>query len=257
MLKIALCFLATLLIIAFIMPFFNFNESNINALHLAPSLEHFFGTDLLGRELFSRLFVALRNSFIIGILGSFLALSFALIFVLLSRLFFYNFWIRMLDMFLALPALLLMMFFASFMNGGFVMMIFIIALGHWSFMAKILESELTRIENLDFYKASIVLGSSKIKAFFKEALVVLKSLIFVLFVLNIVHSIATEATLSFFGLGLAFEIPSLGNILNDATKAIFIGAWWIVVFPVLALLALILPLLYLGTYLQKLWGVRT
>ncbi len=85
----------------------------------------------------------------------------------------------------------------------------------------------------------------------------LKSLIFVLFIFNIIHAIATEATLSFFGLGLGFNIPTLGTLLNESSKAIFIGAWWMILFPLLALMFLFLPLLWLGNYLQKIGGVRS
>ena len=85
----------------------------------------------------------------------------------------------------------------------------------------------------------------------------LKTLIFTLFIFNIVHAIATEATLSFFGLGLGFEIPTLGTLLSESSKAVFIGAWWIILFPLLSLLLLFLPLLWLGNFLQKIWGIRS
>ncbi len=69
--------------------------------------------------------------------------------------------------FLALPAFLLMMFFQSFVGVNIFLMIFLIALVHWPFIARIVESELKRLENLDFYKASIVLGRTKFRAFLR------------------------------------------------------------------------------------------
>ncbi|EAL1345780.1 ABC transporter permease, partial [Campylobacter coli] len=59
------------------------------------------------------------------------------------------------------------------------------------------------------------------------------------------------------GLGLGFNIPTLGTLLNESSKAIFIGAWWMILFPLLALMFLFLPLLWLGNYLQKIGGVRS
>ncbi|WP_141084629.1 ABC transporter permease subunit, partial [Campylobacter jejuni] len=109
------------------------------------------------------------------------------------------FWMRILEFFLALPAFLLMMFFQSMITSDVFLMIFLIALIHWCFIARIIESELKRLENLDFYKANIVLGRTKFRAFFKDLIPALKTLIFTLFIFNIVHAIATEATLSFFG----------------------------------------------------------
>ncbi|ARE81096.1 ABC transporter permease [Campylobacter helveticus] len=247
------------LLLAFLTPFissYNPNFGDINKIHIAPNLGHLFGTDILGRDLFTRIFYAIKTSFFIGFISSFLTLALALFYVLLARLLFYEFFMRLLDMFLALPFLLLMMFFSSFMEGNFISMVLIIALTHWSFVAKLFANELKRLESLEFYQASLVLGSTKIRAFFRDLLPPCFSLLSVLFVLNIIHAIGTEATLSFFGLGLGFEIASLGNILNEASKAIFIGAWWMVVYPLLALLVLILPLLALSVYLRKYLGVR-
>lgn len=229
---------------------------NINAIYIAPNLKHILGTDMLGRDLFTRILYGIKTSFFIGLLSSFLTLVLALFYIFVARLFFYTFFMRLLDMFLALPFLLLMMFFSGFMRGNDLSIILIIALTHWSFVAKLFASELKRLENLEFYQAALVLGSTKTKAFFKDLLPPCFSLLSVLFVLNIVHAISTEATLSFFGLGLDFEIASLGNILNEASKAVFIGAWWIVLYPLLALLILILPLLALSAYLRKYFGVN-
>lgn len=257
MFRIYLCFVFVIFLV-FAPSFSSYDPSmsNLSSLYNSPNENHFFGTDMLGRDLFSRVLYALRTSVFIGVCASLLALVFALLYVLLARMFFYGFFMRILDMFLAVPSLLLMMFFQSFIGGSFISMILIIALSHYPFIAKLFESELRALEKLEFYEAAILLGSSKIKAFFKELLPPCFSLLFLLFVLNIIHAISTEATLSFFGLGLAFEIPSLGNILNEASKAIFVGAWWVIVFPLLALLMLILPLLWLGNFLQKHWGIH-
>lgn len=174
-----------------------------------------------------------------------------------SAMFFLCFLYAYFRVFLALPAFLLMMFFQSMITSDVFLMIFLIALIHWCFIARIIESELKRLENLDFYKANIVLGRTKFRAFFKDLIPALKTLIFTLFIFNIVHAIATEATLSFFGLGLGFEIPTLGTLLSESSKAVFIGAWWMILFPLLSLLLLFLPLLWLGNFLQKIWGIRS
>lgn len=236
---------------------FDILSIHLENLHQAPNFTYILGTDFLGRDLFSCLLFALRNSLIIGVGGSLLSIIFALYYLFLARCFFYVFWMRILEFFLALPAFLLMMFFQSMITSDVFLMIFLIALIHWCFIARIIESELKRLENLDFYKANIVLGRTKFRAFFKDLIPALKTLIFTLFIFNIVHAIATEATLSFFGLGLEFEIPTLGTLLNESSKAVFIGAWWMILFPLLSLLLLFLPLLWLGNFLQKIWGIRS
>lgn len=249
--------LFTLAFLAFFIPHFSphdINLASLSALYQAPNSKHFFGTDHLGRDLFTRLFYALRSSIFIGLAASFLTLLFAVFYVFLAR--FCDVLMRFLDMFLALPFLLLMMFFQSFVAGGYASMIILIALTHWPFIAKLLASELKRLEGLEFYQAALVLGSSRTRAFFCELLPPCFSILTVLFILNIIHAIGTEATLSFFGLGLAFEIPSLGTMLAEASGAVFMGAWWLIIHPLLALLLLILPLLALSAHLQKYFGIK-
>ena len=82
------------------------------------------------------------------------------------------------------------------------------------------------------------------------------NLLLVLFILNIAHAISHEATLSFFGLGVSLDEVSLGRLLDEGAKTVFIGAWWLVIFPVAFLLMLILPLLALASNLQGNLGVR-
>lgn len=249
-------FISLCLYFNFLLSGYDPNLIHLDSIYQSPSKEYIFGTDSLGRDLFIRLLFALKTSFLIGIFASFFTICFACFYVFLMRLVFYSFFIRLLNIFLSLPILLLLMFFQSFLQGGFWSMIFIIALAHFPFIAKVLEDELKHLEKLEFYECALVLGCSKIRAFFKELLPPCFSLLMVLFVLNVIHAINTESTLSFFGLGLAFEIPSLGNILNDASKAIFLGAWWMIVFPLLFILGLILPLLLLARFWQNIFGIR-
>ena len=259
MLKFVLCFLLFLFLCILLAPFlinFDILQNDLSNIYEAPNFTHFFGTDFLGRDMFALVLLGLRNSLFIGICSAFLSVFFACFYLFLARVIFYNFFMRMLELFLALPGFLLMLFFQSFFNSNIFLMIFLISAIHWCFIARLLESELKRLENSSFYKASIVLGSTKIKAFFKDLLPALRALIFTLFLFNIVHSIATEATLSYFGLGLSSSSISLGIILNDALNGVIRGAYWVMFFPLLALILVFLPLLWLGNFLQKIWGVR-
>ena len=223
----------------------------LSSAKLAPSFEHWFGTDLLGRDLFLRILASFKISLWIGFAASSLSLMFALIFVGFFHFYFQSLGSRIIDMFLALPSLLFVMFIQSFLRGGEGLMIFVIALGHWAFVARVLESEIVKIQHQDFYQCALVLGASKFRAFLSEILPTCFHILFVLWILNFAHAIGSEATLSFFGLGLEPTQASLGNILSDSSKAIFIGAWWMVLFPILALMTLILPLLFFAHSLQK------
>ncbi|MCR6573952.1 ABC transporter permease [Campylobacter insulaenigrae] len=223
----------------------------LNVAKIAPNFTHIFGTDILGRDIFSRTLYALRISLFVGVSAAFLSVIFALAYVFISRFFAYAFFSRILDMLLALPSLLVIMFFQSFLSGSLWSMIFIIALGHFAFIAKVIDNQLNKFQKLEFYQNAIILGSTKTKALFSDLLPACLNLIFVLFVLHIAHSITAEATLSFFGLGVELSTPSLGNMLNDANKAVFLGFWWMIVFPVVFILLLILPLLALANDTQE------
>ncbi|HED9841088.1 TPA: ABC transporter permease, partial [Campylobacter jejuni] len=81
---------------------FDILSTHLENLHQAPNFTYILGTDFLGRDLFSRLLFALRNSLIIGVGGSLLSIIFALCYLFLARCFFYVFWMRILEFFLAL-----------------------------------------------------------------------------------------------------------------------------------------------------------
>lgn len=222
---------------------------------LAPNVSHFFGTDLLGRDLFTQIAYALRVSLFVGFSSSLLAIIFAVIFVLIARCFFYSFFMRSLDAILAMPSLLIVLFFQSFLGGNLFVMSFVIALGHFAFIAKVLDSKLDSIMKSEFYLCAISLGSTKFRAFYNDLLPPCVNLLAILFVINIAHAISHEATISFFGLGVPLDSASLGGLLSEGARAILSGAWWLVIYPVIFLLALVLPLLGVASLLQDRFGV--
>ena len=230
--------------------------SDLSSIKLAPSFSHFFGTDVFGRDLFTRIAYAFRTSLFVGFFASLCILAFAIFYAFLARFFLRNFLLGILDAFLAFPSLLFIMLFQSFFSNSVFVMIVVIALGHFALLAKLLDTQISNIMLSDSYKNAIVLGGTKFTLFVYEILPACFSLLSVFFVLNIAHAISAEAMLSFFGLGFDLNQSSLGILLNDASKALFIGAWWLVIFPVLSLLCLILPLLYFAYFLQDKFGVK-
>lgn len=252
--KICISLIILSIFLAIFAPFLSTQDPtlvDLSKAKMAPNLVYFFGTDLLGRDIFSRILYALRISLFVGVMAAFFSVLFACVYVFLTRFFAYAFFARVLDMLLALPSLLVIMFFQSFLQGSLWSMIFIIALGHFAFVAKVLDTQLNKFQKMEFYQNAIVLGANKFKALFSELLPACWNLLFVLFDLNIAHAITSEATLSFFGLGVDLFTPSLGNILNEANKAVFLGCWWMILFPIAFILLLILPLLALGNDLQE------
>lgn len=255
-LLLPLLFCVIIAIFAPLLSDFEPNLSDLSRAKMPPNSVHIFGTDILGRDLFIQIAYSLRISLFVGFFCAFFTLFLAIFYVLLARSFLYSFFIRALDAILAFPSLLLIMFFQGFLSGDLFTMSLIIALGHFAAVAKLLDSELNRLTKSDFYLCAIALGSTKFRAFYKDLLPACVNLLVVLFIFQIAHSIANEATLSFFGFGVNLDEFSLGKLLSDGSKAVFIGAWWLVLFPVLFLLILILPLLALAASLQDSLGVK-
>ncbi|NDJ27754.1 ABC transporter permease [Campylobacter sp. MIT 12-8780] len=247
------------LLFALFVPLLSPYDANLVDLSQArqyPSFKHFFGTDLLGRDLFVRCAYALRVSFFVGFIASFLALTIALVYAFVSRLFLHTFFLGVIDALLALPSLIIVMFVQSFLGANLFVMACIIALAHFAYIVKLLDNEIDKVQKTDFYLSAIVLGSTRLKALLRQVLPASLNIILVIFILNIAHAIGNEASLSFFGLGVNLGEASLGILLSEGAKAIFIGAWWLVVFPLFFLLLLILPLLALANFLQDSLGVK-
>lgn len=253
---ISLLFCFTLALFVPLFSPYEANLSDLSSVKLPPSFNHFFGTDLLGRDLFLRCAKALQVSFLVGFLASFLALTLGIGFAFLAQLFARNFFLALFDALLALPALLVAMFVASVMGGNLSLTILVLGFGHFAFIAKVLDSEFELLKKSDFYLCAIVLGNTRLKILFFELLPACLHIIGVVFILNIAHAISGEASLSFFGLGVPLGEASLGNLLSEGAKALFLGAWWLILYPVALILALILPLLHLGLVLQDKFGVK-
>lgn len=227
------------------------NLITLSQAKLSPNAMHWLGTDLLGRDLFWRILASFRVSFVVGFGASSLALIFALIFVVFFHFYFRSLGEKIIEMFLIFPSLIFVMFVQSFLKAGIWVMIFVIALGHWALIAKVLNTEIEKISKQDFYQCSRLLGFSKFKALWSEIFPACIHIIIMLWILNFIHAIGNEATLSFFGLGIEPTKASFGNILADSSKAIFLGGWWMIVFPILALMMMILPMLFGAHLLQK------
>lgn len=230
--------------------------TNLNEIKMPPSLYHLFGTDMLGRDLLARCIKAVQNSIIIGFFASFLTIVLGLICAILAGTFARSFWLGLFDVLLALPSLILAMFMQSVFNGGVLTTIIILALTHFAFVAKILDAEFFILKKNDFYLCAILLGSSKIKALFKELIPNCFHIILILFIFNIAHAIIAEAGISFFGFGINLEDISLGKLLNEGANAIFFDAWWMFIFPIIIFLLLLMPLFMINNYLQNKFGVN-
>ncbi|CRF52485.1 ABC transporter permease [Helicobacter ailurogastricus] len=247
------------LLLIFLLPFFapfDPTQVHLESLKLLPSKTHWLGTDFLGRDEFSRFLFALRNSVFVGLVGGLLALLISLGFAF--GVLFAPKWGRagllgFLDGFLALPTLLLILLFSALSVRGFGILALggLLSLFLWAQMAKVLSDGFREIATREFIANERALGASKFEIAFCEILPLAKNSVFVLLANTCAHAISAEALLSFFGLGLKVGEASLGNMLNEASQAIFTGVWWLVLVPGVAVFVVVFVLAYLGERLGQ------
>ena len=244
--RLAFYALVLLLLYAAILPFFagtDLHEADLSQARLAPSATHWFGTDLAGHDLLVRVALGLRVSIfvaavcavvstVIGVLIGAVAASWG------GKV--DSLMMRFTDTINALPQLLLGIAIVAFYPGSLVAIIASIALVHWSPVARIVRSIALSTRELEYVEAAYLAGASHWQVARKHLLPSVFGQMKVSVVLLFPHAIWHESTLSFLGLGISPDQPSLGTLLEVARTEILIGCWWELVFPAGALVSLTL-----------------
>lgn len=229
-------------------------EANLNEKNLSPSLEHLFGTDWLGRDMFLRTLTGLNLSFQVGLLAATISTIIALTFSLLAsmnRLFDYVVTF-LIDLFLSVPHLITLLLIAFVLGGGMKGIVVGIALTHWPSLARVLRGELIQLKSAEYVQLSKKLGKSPMWIIRHHFLPHLIPQLFVGFVLLFPHAILHESAITFLGFGLSPEQPAIGIILSESLKYLTTGMWWLVLFPGISLIMLVAIFDALGNNLRKL-----
>lgn len=241
-------------------------------LPLGPNSDFWFGADTAGRDVFVRILYGARTSLIIAIVATGFAVLIGVVLGLAAGYFrgYADTLIsRTTDIVLALPILLLAIGMAAACGtsaegclGGFIepgtrrLVIFIIAIFSWPYIARIVRGNVLSIREKEFVEASRSLGAGNLRIMFKEVLPNLVAPIIIYSTLLIPSNILFEAALAFLGLGVSQDTPSWGRMLADASS-IFDVAWWLMLFPGLFLIATTLSFNLLGDGLRDALDPRT
>lgn len=227
------------------------NFTNINQ---PPSLEYPFGTDWMGRNMFTRTLLGLGISVGIGVLTSFITTIIAIILGVASSL--NNLMDEavalVIDLFGSIPHILLIILVSICFGTGIYGVIMGIGLTHWTPLARVLRAEIKKIKATDYVKLSKQLGHSKWWIAKKHIMPLVVSQIIVGLILVFPHAIMHEASISFLGFGLPPHEPAIGIILAEAMNYFSLGCWWLAVFPGLSLLLIVLIFDLIGENVQKL-----
>lgn len=232
-------------------------EVNYANKFLSPGLQHLFGTDFVGRDMFYRCIKGLSNSIIIGILASAVSSVIALIFGIASAVFggwidkFVNWCV---DLCMGLPHLVLLMLISFMLGKGVRGVTIAVALTHWPALTRIVRAEVMQIRSSQYVQAAYKMGKSKIQVAVEHILPHVLPAYLIGLILLFPHAIMHEAAITFLGFGLPAEMPAIGVILSEAMSHIATGKWWLAVFPGLLLLIAVVLFDVIGENLKTLWN---
>jgi peptide/nickel transport system permease protein len=241
----------------FIAPFDPF-ETNIRSSLLPPSPTHLMGTDQLGRDVFSRMVYGARISLLVGFVAVSISTALGVLFGALAG--FYGGKIeaiimRFVDIMLCFPSFFLILAVIAFLEPSIINIMIVIGLTSWMGVARLVRAEFLRLKNQEFIMAATLSGVSDQKMILKYLLPNAIAPVFVSFTLGVAGAILVESGLSFLGIGVQPPTPSWGNILIDG-KATLEVAWWLSIFPGMAILFTVLGYNLLGEGLRDILDKR-
>ncbi|KZL09047.1 ABC transporter permease [Pseudovibrio sp. Ad26] len=229
-----------------------FDGLTLEGAPLPPNEMFWMGTDLLGRDLFSRLLYGAQTSLVIGIIANGTAVCIGALIGITAG--FLRGWIgtvlmRFTDLMMAFPALLLAIVLAALFKPSLWIVALVIAMVNWVQVARVTYTETTSLAERDFIVAERSIGASSTRILFRHLLPHLLPTLMVWATLGIATTVLLEATLSYLGIGVQPPTPSWGNIIFE-NQTYFTSAPWLVFFPGGAILLLALGFNLLGDALR-------
>jgi peptide/nickel transport system permease protein len=228
-----------------------------------PDRAHLFGTDELGRDVLSRMVWGSRVSLKVGFMAVGIAISIGTFLGALAG--FYGgkadaFIMRFVDIMLAFPTFFLILAVISIMEPRISTIMIVIGVTGWMDVARLVRAEFLTLKEREFVAAAAVLGVSDLRLIFRHIIPNALSPVFVAATFGIAGAILTESGLSFLGLGVQPPEPSWGNILTSGKDNIIV-AWWLSLFPGIAILMTVLSYNLVGEGLRdsldpRLWSAE-
>ncbi len=258
----AMVILVPMILLTFLAPWLPLHaplESNVRSSLAAPSFEHIFGTDKLGRDVFSRTLSGTKVSLMIGISVALISLIFGIIFGTISG--FYGKFVGRLimgivDILLAFPSLLLAIGMVAILGAGAIPVICAITLADVPRFIRLQRSLVISLKSRAFIDAARTVKASQTWLMTKHIIPNTIAPLLVAASIAAANAILIEASLSFLGLGIMLPEPSLGNIIKDG-QLFLQQAWWISTFPGLVILFITISFHFLSDGIREILDPRS
>jgi peptide/nickel transport system permease protein len=213
-----------------------------------PSLAHPLGTDDLGRSVLVRMLYGARISLLVGFVAVGISTLIGILFGALAG--YYGGWVdalmmRFVDIMLCFPTFFLILAVIAFLDPSIWNIMIVIGLTSWMGVARLVRAEFLSLRQRDFILAAQALGASDRRLIFRHILPNAMSPVLVSATLGVAGAILTESALSFLGIGVQPPTPSWGNMLITGKQTLG-SAWWLSLFPGLAILITVLGYNLLG-----------
>jgi peptide/nickel transport system permease protein len=218
-----------------------------------PSWSHPFGTDYLGRDIFSRTIVATRISLLVGVIAVAIALILGLILGPISG--YYGGWVdsvimRLADIFFAFPYILFVLLIMVVLGPGFQNVFIAIGILGWATYARLNRGSVLSVKAMEYVEAARAQGASDLRVIFRHVLPNTMAPIYVAIAMGIGGAIVTEAALSYLGIGIQPPAASWGKMISDYLSYFWAGSWWMLTFPSIALTVTVFGFISFGNGLR-------
>lgn len=227
-------------------------EDLVRTGYLAPSAQHWLGTDQFGRDVLSRLLYGARISLLIALTAITISITLG---TLLGAVAGYlggkvdAVVMRFIDLVLSFPRLILLILIVALTRPSIPLIILVLGLTHWPGTARLVRGEVLSLREREFIDAARALGFGRVRIIFRHLIPNVLAPVIVAATLGIGDTIVAEAGLSFLGLGVQPPTPSWGNMVADGRQNL-IGAWWIATFPGLAIVLTVMAFNLVGDGLR-------
>ena len=252
---VSLCILFVMTLAVVFLPMIaqhTFDDTDWYAMHVGPNIDHWFGTDSLGRDLYVRTLVGGRISLMVGILGAFVAVLIGTLYGATSGFIggkVDRIMMRILEILYAVPFMFLVIVLVTFFGRNIVLIFVAIGAIAWLDMARIVRGQTLSLRNKEFIEAANVSGVSNWKIITRHIVPNVLGIVAVYSTLLIPSMILTESFLSFLGLGVQEPMTSWGALLQEGAQTMEIAIWQLV-FPAAFMVVTLFCFNYVGDGLR-------